>query len=85
MQQIGPTLANIFLGVLENRFLDNCPPEFKPLLYRRYVDDTYCLFEDVEQVHSFLEYINKQHPNIKFTCEIESDNRLPFFGCFCVP
>ena len=41
-------------------------------------NDTYCLFENSEHVHSFLDYINKQHPNVKFIFEIESDNSLPF-------
>ena len=75
---LGPTLANIFMSVLETKFMANCPSEFKPILYRRYVDDTYCLFEKVEHVEKFLAYLNGQHPNIKFTYEIEEENSLPF-------
>ena len=73
-----PSLANIFMSHLEKRYLANCPSEFKPVLYRRYVDDTYCLFRDRDHVAMFLEYINCQHPNINFTAEIESENSLPF-------
>ena len=75
---LGPTLANIFMSVLETRYLNNCPSEFKPVLYRRYVDDTFCLFRNRDHVYSFLEYINRQHPNIKFTYELETDDALPF-------
>ena len=75
---LGPSLANIFMSHLEKRYLANCPSEFKPVLYRRYVDDTYCLFRDRDHITMFLDYINCQHPNINFTTEIESENTLPF-------
>ena len=75
---LGPSLANIFMSHLEQRYLTNCPSEFKPVLYRRYVDDTYCLFRDRSHITMFLEYINCQHPNINFTTEIESENSLAF-------
>ena len=75
---LGPTLANIFMNALETRYLDECPPEFKPVLYRRYVDDTFCLFKEHAHIDSFLQHINSFHPNIKFTVEVEKDNSLPF-------
>ena len=34
---LGPTLANTFLCHYEKLWLDSCPPEFKPVVYRRYV------------------------------------------------
>ena len=37
---LGPSLANIFMSHLEKRYLANRPSEFKPVRYRRYVDDT---------------------------------------------
>ena len=42
--QLGPTLANVFLSYHEKIWLQNCPSEFKPVIYRRYVDDTFLLF-----------------------------------------
>ena len=74
---LGPSLANIFMSHLEKRYSVNCPSEFKPVLYRRYVDDTYCLFRDRDHITMLLEYINCQHPSINFTTEIESGNSLP--------
>ena len=31
---LGPTLANAFLCHYEKLWLDSCPPEFKPVVYR---------------------------------------------------
>ena len=81
---LGPTLANIFMCALEQNFLTNCPSEFQPILYRRYVDDTYCIFENINQVESFLEYLNSQHPNIKFTHEVEENNSLAFLDVLVI-
>ena len=74
----GPTLANIFLCFHEARWLRDCPNNFKPLMYKRYVDDTFLLFKKHSHIELFLNYLNKQHQNIKFTCEIEHNNTLPF-------
>ncbi len=55
-----------------------CPSSFKPLLYRRYVDDCFLLFQSLDHVPLFLDYLNCQHPNISFTSEIEHEGKLPF-------
>ena len=75
---IGPTMANIFMNYMESKFLQSCPTEFKPLFYRRYVDDTFTIFKSIEEANKFLEYINGQHHNIKFTMETEIEKKLPF-------
>ena len=36
---LGPSLANAFLCFPEQIWLNNCPEDFKPVHYRRYVDD----------------------------------------------
>ena len=75
---LGPAFVNIFMCALEKKFLSNCPPDFKPLLYRRYIDDTFCIFENNSQAQCFLQYLNCQHPNISFTHESEDSKSLPF-------
>ena len=40
----GPSLANAFLAHYEQVWLDDCPVEFKPVYYKRYVDDIFVLF-----------------------------------------
>ena len=48
------------------------------LFYRGYVDDTFCLFHSEQDAIFFFNYINNQHPNIRFTMEWETDHVLPF-------
>jgi hypothetical protein len=79
---LGPTLANIFLGYKETEWLDNCPLEFKPLYYRRYVDDIFLLFDSNDAIVKFQEYMNLQHGSIHFTSEIEENNAIPFLDVF---
>ena len=74
---LGPSLANFFLGHLEaNNFFTNSG--INPKLYVRYVDDIFAVFEKDVQFQPFLEQINSQHPNIKFTIEESVDNVLAF-------
>ena len=75
---LGPSFANMFMCALEKNFLSNCPLHFKPLLYGRCVDDTFCIFQNSAQAESFLQYLNQQHPNISFTHEVEKNKSLPF-------
>ena len=56
----------------------NCPLNFKPKYYKRYVDDTFLIFENEDQANNFLNYINSKHHKIKFTIENERKNKLPF-------
>ena len=75
---LGPTLANIFLCHWEEIWLEKCPAQFRPLFYRRYVDDTFLLFSSQSHVKKFLRYLNSRHDNINFTYECEIDDRLAF-------
>ena len=75
---LGPTFANIFLCFYEQIWLENCPVEFKPVIFRRFVDDTFWLFRSYEHIEKFRSYLNCQHPNIKFTSEIEENNCMSF-------
>ena len=75
---ISSTFANLFLGYHEAKWLEDCPPEFKPILYRRYVDDTFAIFRRHSHAKEFLKYLNSKHNNIKFTIEEERENKLPF-------
>ena len=77
---LGPTLANAFLCHHETKWLDNCPSDFKPIFYRRYVDDTFILFRDPSHVAKFLNHFNSQHSCIKFTVDIDDNNQLNFLG-----
>ena len=71
-------MANLFLCHYEGKWLDDCPASFKPLLYKRYVDDTFLVFKKKEHIDEFCNYLNVKHPNIHFTKEYEHENKLSF-------
>ena len=75
---LGPSLANAFLAHYEQVWLDDCPDEFKPVYYKRYVDDIFVLFRSPHHLEKFNEYLNTKHANIKFTSEKEVNRSLPF-------
>ncbi|KAL5246892.1 hypothetical protein ACHWQZ_G018935 [Mnemiopsis leidyi] len=75
---LGPILANIFMAHLEESMIFCGPNIVQPTFYRRYVDDTFCLFTTKEEAERFLVFINNLHPNIQFEMETESDGKLEF-------
>ena len=75
---LGPTLANVFMCHYETEWLNKCPKQFKPVFYKRYVDDIITLFTSQDQVKKFHKYLNSRHRNINFTVEEESNNQLSF-------
>ena len=74
---LAPVLANLFMGHNEKDWIENYKGS-KTLFYRRYVDDTFCVFDREQDAVSFYNYIHSQHPNIPFTMEREVDNKLAF-------
>ena len=74
---LGPPLDNALLCHQEKDQLDKCLSYFKPILYRRYVDDVF-FFSSKEHCQPFLDYINKQQRCIKFTSETEQTNNFSF-------
>ena len=75
---LGPTMANVFLSFYEINWLEQCPKEFKPDSYRRYVDDIFVLFESAEYLCKFRNYFNTCHPNMCFSFEQEENGKLAF-------
>ena len=72
----GPTLANVFMCHFENIWLENCPTQFKPVVYGRYMDNTFLLFCSTEHVEKLKKHLNKQNKNIAFTSEMEQNGPL---------
>ena len=52
---LSATMANVFLSFHERKWLNSCPPEFRPLVYKRYVDDCFFVFKEKEHAYLFLE------------------------------
>ena len=75
---LGPSFANAFLAYYESIWIDQCPKSFKPIFYRRYLDDCFIIFKDESHSSLFLNYLNHKHSHIKFTMEQENNCSLPF-------
>lgn len=72
---LGPTLANYFLGGIEEKIFRNL--NNTPVFYGRYIDDVIAIFDDEIKCESFLKILNSQHKNLKFTIE-KATNTLNF-------
>lgn len=75
---LGPTFANIFLCHHEQKWLNDCPPEYRPAYFKRYVDDCFIIFKHRSHIDKFFTYLNSQHSKIRFTKEIENNRCLSF-------
>ena len=75
---LGPTLANAFLAHYEPEWLSNCPSDFRPVYYRRYVDDIFVLFRQPDHLPKFLNYMNTRHKSMRFTSELEANGQFSF-------
>ena len=71
-----PTLANFFLAHIKNKLLGK-QSDFHPKLYSRYVDNIFAVFYNSDHCTKFVDLLNSQHNNIKFTVELLSDT-IPF-------
>ena len=49
---LGPTLASFFV-IMKKFGFKNCPSKFKPVIYRRYVDDTFLIFRSKYHIKKF--------------------------------
>ena len=76
----GPTLGNAFSFHYENEWLDNCPAEFKPKLYKKYVDYIFVMFQSRDHVNKSVDCMNTNHPNKRLAFEIEDQNRFSSLG-----
>ena len=74
---LAPTLANLFMGYNEANWLSEYTGA-RPYVYKRYVDDIFAVFENLNDASLFLNYLNSRHPNIKFTKEENKNGVLPF-------
>ena len=73
----GISAGTYILGhYMEYKILQN-NADFHPKLYLKYVDDIFCSFNNEASFDKFLDLLNKQHKNIKFTVEHGSET-LPF-------
>jgi len=80
---LGPLFANFFMADFEHKHMDALR-NFGLSIWLRYVDDIFATLDNKESAEKALEYLNKQHNNIKFTIEHEESNRLQFLDTYVV-
>ena len=75
---LSPVMANLFMEEFEKKAL--ATSTLKSGFWFRYVDDTLSSWaHGLENLHRFLEHINSLHPSIKFTLEIQKEDKtIPF-------
>ena len=74
--RMAPSFANLFLDLFETNALQNAP--FKPYIWLRYIDDVFVIWtESIDNLETFINYLNNLHPTIKFTSS-HSYDCVPF-------
>ena len=53
---LGPVLANLFMGYHEKKWLQEFD-KGKILMYKRYVDDIFCMFENKKDAENFFDFL----------------------------
>jgi hypothetical protein len=72
---LSPVLSILFMEFLEAKNLNNIN---EIILWYRYVDDVFAIIKGNCDIQIILNKINKWDENIKFTYEIETNDKLPF-------
>ncbi len=77
--RVAPTYACLFMGWLEERALASWKGT-KPHLWKRYIDDIFFIWQGSQsELQTFINHLNKVHPNIKFTSTYDKDTKtIPF-------
>ena len=71
--KMAPAYANLFMAEIEEALLAGYPE--KPMLWKRYIDDIYCIWSGTrESFTAFMDYLNTAHPTIKFTYEVSEES-----------
>ena len=78
---LAPVLANIFMGFYEFKWVNKLNLN-KPKFYLRCVDDILAPFDKEQDSLIFLHFLNKRHPNIKFTIVKQINHSITFLDVF---
>ena len=73
--KMAPAYANVFMGDLERRLIENAP--YKPFSWLRFIDDIEMKWTHGRQaLDEFVAFANDFHPSIKFTVEISNSSNV---------
>lgn len=70
---LSPPMAYFAMSMLEENI------DSTPVLYKRYVDDIFCVFTDEQAAVAFLNKINNLSDEIKFTMGKKVNGKINFF------
>ncbi|KAJ8911005.1 hypothetical protein NQ315_011270 [Exocentrus adspersus] len=74
---LSPIMSNIFMEHFEETYVKSYIN--KPKIWWRYVDDVFSIWpHGQDNLTDFLNFLNNIEPTIKFTLELEENNKLPF-------
>ncbi|KAJ8912335.1 hypothetical protein NQ315_005940, partial [Exocentrus adspersus] len=74
---LSPIMSNIFMEYFEETYVKNYTN--KPKIWWIYVDDVFSVWpHGQDSLTQFLNFLNNIEPTIKFTLELEENNKLPF-------
>ena len=73
---VSSVLGKIYMETFEILALNT---KLAPRIWRRYVNDTFCVIEQVNTRH-FLDHLNSLRHTIQLTMELEKGRSLPFSG-----
>ena len=73
---LGCLMGAFALDLVENK-IDSYTGA-KPLVHKHYVDDCFDVFNSQHECHEFLDFLNKQLPELKFTMEEENHGDITF-------
>ena len=72
---VSPIFADIVMTDLEEECINKL--SFKPIIYKRYVDDTLICIP-ANELHEVIKLFNSYHPRLQFTHEVEVDGKINF-------
>ena len=73
---LGVALGNILMCSFESKWLWECPNDFKPVFYRRYLCGIFALLSSPDHAVKFKEYLSSKH--LKINCSIEKGKKMGF-------
>jgi ribosomal protein L19E len=74
---LGPTFADFFMDDFENEHFEDMK-RLGVILWLRYVDDTFVILRNKDDLKNLKNFLNNQHENINFTVECETEDGIPF-------
>ena len=74
---LGPIFTDIYMNDLESK-LKHLLEKNEVVYWKRFIDDSFVLIKEDADVNKLLDILNKFDSAIRFTCEEEQNNSIPF-------